>query len=132
MAHGLTPKQERFCIEFFRCGNASEAYRIAYDAEKMTDATINRKAFEVLDNGKITARLDELKSAVAKKVTVTKERAIEVLSNIMEGADKEADRIAASRQIGKFLGWEAPAKQEINFVSPFEKFLNPDLATKDN
>ena len=126
MAHGLTPKQERFCTEYFACGNASEAYRRAYNAENMTAGTIGVKAFELLENDKITVRLDELKSGVAKKVTVTKQRAIEVLTDIMVGAEKERDRIAASKQLGEFLGWKAPDKREINFVSPFERFITSD------
>jgi len=126
MAHGLTPKQERFCIEYFRCGNASEAYRIAYNAENMKSGTISVKAFELLENDKITVRLDELKSQVAKKVTVTKQRAIEVLADIMEGAEKERDRIAASKQLGEFLGWNAPkeSKQTVSITSPFEMFVS--------
>lgn len=48
-------------------GNASEAYRRAYDAGKMKAATVNRKAKELMDNGKITARIEELcKLAVGK------------------------------------------------------------------
>lgn len=124
MAHGLTPKQERFCVEYFRCGNASEAYRIAYNSENMKEATINHNAYALLENNKITDRLDEMKSKVVKKVTVTKQRAIEVLADIMEGAEKERDRIAASKQLGEFLGWNAPtrSKHTIDVLSPWERF----------
>ena len=123
MAHGLTPKQERFCIEYFRCSNASEAYRIAYNSENMKENTIGRNAFELLQNNKITTRLDELKSKVAKRVIATKERAAEVMSEILEEADRNSDRVAATKQLGKMLGWEAPAQQEIHIVSPFTKYM---------
>ena len=123
MAHGLTPKQERFCVEYFRCGNSSEAYRIAYDSENMNENTIGRKAYDVLNNGKVTARLDELKNKVAQRVIATKERAAEVMSRILEGAYRNSDRIAATKQLGKMLGWEAPAQQEIHIVSPFTKYM---------
>lgn len=126
MAHGLTPKQERFCIEYFRCGNASEAYRIAYDAENMTQNTIGVRAYELLDNSKITDRLTELKNSVEKKVTVTKQDAIEVLVKIMQTAEKERDQIAACKQLGEFLGWNAPkeSKQTLTVTSPFEMFVS--------
>lgn len=67
----MTPKQERFCQLYIELGNASEAYRQAYDAAQMKDATVNRKAKELLDNGKITARLGELKAAHAERHNVT-------------------------------------------------------------
>jgi len=71
MSHGLTPKQEKFCIEYLQCGNASKAYRASYDAEKMKDASVNRKAFELLQNVKITARIDSLRAESAKVAVLT-------------------------------------------------------------
>ena len=68
---GLTNKQEMFCCEYLRCGNASEAYRVAYDAAGMLPATINRKAKEVMDNGKIAARLSELRKPVFEAAQLT-------------------------------------------------------------
>ena len=59
----MTPKQEAFCQKFIELGNASAAYRASYDAEKMKPATVNRRAKELLDNGKIGARIDELRAA---------------------------------------------------------------------
>ena len=35
----LTPKQEAFCLAYMETGNASEAYRRAYDADNMKPAT---------------------------------------------------------------------------------------------
>lgn len=60
-AHGLTPKQEKFCLMYIETGNANEAYRRAYDTSRMKPESINRKAFELLNNGNITARLEELR-----------------------------------------------------------------------
>ena len=55
----LTPKQEKFCLVYIETGNASKAYRQAYNTRKMKEATINRNAFTLMDNSKITARLKE-------------------------------------------------------------------------
>lgn len=71
MANKLTIKQEKFCQAYIETGNASKAYRQAYDAERMKLATINRKAKELLDNGKITARLDALQQTHQKRHNVT-------------------------------------------------------------
>ncbi len=67
MSLKLTPKQEKFCQVFIETGNASEAYRQAYNAENMKDSTINRNACEVLGNNKITTRLDKLNEQHQKR-----------------------------------------------------------------
>lgn len=67
----LTPKQASFALLYFETGNASEAYRQAYDADGMKPATVNRKAKELLDNGKIAARLEQLRDEAAARSAVT-------------------------------------------------------------
>ncbi len=57
-----TPKQENFCRTYIETGNASEAYRRAYYAERMKPATVNRAAKELLDNPKIAARVKALQA----------------------------------------------------------------------
>lgn len=57
----LSIKQEKFCNYYLECGNASEAYRRAYSCSNMKDESINRKAIELLNNGKITARVKSFK-----------------------------------------------------------------------
>ncbi|NCP63158.1 MAG: terminase small subunit [Paraglaciecola sp.] len=76
----LTQKQEAFCIEYNRCGNASDAYRASYSAEKMKLETINVKASELLKNGKIAVRLKELNQAAVTSSVMTKQEALERLS----------------------------------------------------
>lgn len=71
MAIELTPKQEKFCQKYVELGNASEAYRQSYDAEKMKPESINRKAKELMDNVKIRARVKELQNRLVKKHEVT-------------------------------------------------------------
>ena len=60
MAEGkLTIKQEKFCNKYLECGNASEAYRFAYDCSRMTDNVISVKASQLLSNGKVTVRVKQ-------------------------------------------------------------------------
>lgn len=67
----LTPKQERFCQLYIELGNASEAYRQSYDADSMNENTVNRKAKELLDNGKITARLELIREEHSKRHNIS-------------------------------------------------------------
>jgi len=67
----LTLKQESFCQKYIETGNASEAYRLSYDAENMKTSTINRRASELMANGKITALIDELQARHVSEHNVT-------------------------------------------------------------
>lgn len=58
----LTEKQELFCRHYLDTdGNASEAYRMAYDTTKMQPATIHHASWELMNNPKITQRIDTLR-----------------------------------------------------------------------
>ena len=72
----LTPKQESFCQKYVELGNASEAYRLSYDAESMKPETVNREAFTLLENPKIATRINELKDCHLKRHGVTIDRVL--------------------------------------------------------
>jgi phage terminase small subunit len=67
----LTPKQEKFCQKYIETGNATEAYYAAYDAAGSKPITANRRAKELLDNGKIAARVRELQQMHLQRHIVT-------------------------------------------------------------
>lgn len=79
----LTIKQENFCNYYVESGNASEAYRRAYSAENMKQESIVVKASELLSNGNISVRVDELKAKLQSKSDITKERILNELSSIV-------------------------------------------------
>jgi hypothetical protein len=70
----MTPKQEKFCAVYVAIGNATEAYRQTYDTARMKPQTVNRKAKELVDNGKVAARLAELRAPVAEAARGTSSR----------------------------------------------------------
>ncbi len=76
----LTPKQERFCLAYLETGNASEAYRRAYDAENMKPETIIKRASELLDNREIAGRLEELNRSAVTAAVMSRTEALEKLS----------------------------------------------------
>lgn len=99
---GLTPKQEKFCLVYLETGNASEAYRQAYDAQSMKPDSVNRKAKEVLDNVKIAARLAELRAPIIAKAQLTVEDLLKELEEARRLAiDTEAPAPAVSATMGK-------------------------------
>ena len=106
---GLTPKQEAFALAYVETGNASEAYRRSYNAEKMKPETVNRTAKEQLDNPKIAARLAELKAAHVERHEVTVDdliRELEEARSIAMAGERQqpAAMVAASMGKAKLLG----------------------------
>jgi hypothetical protein len=67
----MTPKQEAFCLAYIETGNASEAYRQAYNAGKMKPGSVNVNASKLLADTKIALRVAELKSELFERHKVT-------------------------------------------------------------
>ena len=136
MSHGLTVKQEKFCTEYLQCGNASKAYRAAYNAGKMKDVTVNRNAFALLQNDKIATRIDQLRAESAKIAVLDKAMILDDLMKIKDEAMEPDSKgvmtdaqaaIRALELLGKHLNLWQPdtmVKVEINSDrEPFEKIL---------
>lgn len=68
---GLTPKQEKFCQLYIELGNASEAYRQAYNAKNMTTGAINTNAKKLLKDTPIALRIEELQQAHQQRHNLT-------------------------------------------------------------
>jgi phage terminase small subunit len=110
----LTPKQEAFCNTYVELGNASEAYRRAFDAGAMKSETVNRKAVELLNNGKITARVEALQSELKSKSDITKGRVLNELAKIgFADTDNLNAKIKALETINKMLGFNEPEKKDV-------------------
>ena len=87
MSTALTAKQEAFCLAYVEKGNASEAYRLAYDVgENTKPETVWRKASALAADGKVSARVAELKGQAATRLMVT----IESLTTELDEARKVA------------------------------------------
>lgn len=73
----LTLKQELFSQAYIENGgNASEAYRKAYSTDGMKPEVIHVKACELLKNGKVAVRIEELREDILSRHQVTVERVI--------------------------------------------------------
>ena len=98
----LTPKQEAFCMAYIETGNASAAYRQSYDCLSSSSSTIHRRAKELLDNGKIGARIDELQNNHRLRHGITVDDIADQLDQDREFARMRNNASAAlSATIGK-------------------------------
>jgi phage terminase small subunit len=67
----LTPKMQAFVAAWAKTsGNASEAYRQSYDTSRMDDATVRKRASELLQHEGVRAAIDQLRKAAADKAEV--------------------------------------------------------------
>lgn len=67
----LTPKKKVFSFAYVETGNASEAYRRAYNAKNMKPETVNKRASELLNDGYITGMIEGLQAAHRDRHDVT-------------------------------------------------------------
>lgn len=89
-ASKLTIKQEKFCNKYLECGNASEAYRYAYDCSKMSDNSVWCNASQLLADTKVAQRLEYLKNHLTEAAGIT---ALQIIREHQKIAFSDATRI---------------------------------------
>lgn len=99
----LTAKQEAFCLAYIETGNASEAYRMSYNALNMKPTTVNRMAKEQMDNSKIAARIAELRKPIMQRHNVTVDSLIGELEEARQAA-LTAETPQAGAAVGATMG----------------------------
>lgn len=103
----LTKKQEDFILAYIESGNATGAYRSAYNVGGMKAETVNRTAKELLDNPKIAARIAELRKPVIEKAQLSLEQHLNDLKrlrDLAEASEKYGPAIMAEVSRGKASG----------------------------
>jgi len=111
----LTPKQEMFCEVYVRTGNASEAYRTAYDVSTTNDNTINPTASKLLKKDVISAKVKELRGELQDTHKITKDFIVNELLYVIEKS-KQGDKIdttginKAVDTLNKMMGYYEPKK----------------------
>jgi phage terminase small subunit len=104
----LTQKQEAFALAYLHTGNASEAYRQAYNAQNMKSETIHVKASELLKNGKVRGRIEDVQKMALEHAGLTLGEHLTRLQQLSEKAEQEAkysEAIKAEELRGKASGF---------------------------
>lgn len=99
----LTAKQEKFCQEYIRCSNQSEAYRTVYNVKKdrkpeyvWTDACV------LMANPKVAQRVFELQQLAQERTLVTVESLTNELNENRDFAKQQKQPAAmTSATMGK-------------------------------
>ena len=111
----LTTMQENFAREWALCGNKSEAYRRAYNAENMKPDTVAQKACSTSKLDHVRARFEEYQRDTADLCCITKAKQLLEIAQLAycnpDGLTvKAADKIRALESINKMLGYNEPDK----------------------
>ena len=102
----LTAKQEQFVKNIIDGMSQADAYRNAYDTSRMADKTIHEKASRLMADGKVTARLQELRDLLATPTIMTAQERLELLTRIAKG--EEPEKVAQIVE-GEVVEFEFPA-----------------------
>ena len=127
----LTLKQEKFVQEYLsNGGNATKAYKTAYDADKMSEACMNVNACKLLKNDKIALTLANYKQEVKETVLYTAEKSFNKLDELLalalcpEGESGKINLQAALKAEelkGKLTGLYTERVEQTNInKTPFE------------
>ena len=128
-AKKLTAKQEAFVSAYLETGNASEAYRQAYDAEKMSQEALHVAACRLMQNPNVTLRIEASYAKVRAKAELTALDILNELDEARELAKKNENptaMVAASMGRAKIAGLVID-KKELGGVGDFKNMSNEEL-----
>ena len=81
----LTPKEKKFCQEYVRTGNASEAVRLAGYSEK----NVRQRGSKMLSKDYIQAYINELMEELKKETIADADEVMQLLTSIARGETTE-------------------------------------------
>lgn len=113
MDNKLTAKQEAFAQAIADGLGQADAYRIAYDAEKMSTNNIYSKASVLMSDGKVAERVAQLKAQLQSKQLWSREMSVKALVQAYkEGSG--STKVSAVKELNAMHGYNAPQKIDLN------------------
>jgi phage terminase small subunit len=110
----LTPKQEKFVQNIIEGMSQADAYRSAYNTNRMTDKSVWESASKLMNDPKVASRVQELRDQLADESIMTAKERLMWLSQIIKSKDETtSDKLKASDQMNKMQG-EYTQKIEAN------------------
>lgn len=103
----FTDKMELFCLAYVETGNASEAYRRAYNTTNMAEKTAQREGYNTLQKPQVQARIEELRNKVMERHEITVDTLLAELEEarvLGKETGKASAMVSASMGKAKLLG----------------------------
>jgi len=105
----LTQKQNKFVREYLtNGGNATEAYKTAYNTKNQKPETIKNSGYKLLQKGDIKATIDKHNETLADEVLWTRADSVKGLKEIAEDENARAnDKTQAIKELNSMHGWKS-------------------------
>lgn len=128
----LTPKQEKFAQVYVETSNASEAYRQAYNTQKMKQESIAVNACKLLADANVTLRVQQIREELAKASQIGLKDLLEELEEARQAAlaaesPQSSAAVAATMGKAKLLGLD---KQIIDHQSS-DRSMSPPKSIEE-
>jgi len=113
LSKGLTRLQRMFAINLADPDISQRKALRKAGSKIKTDRSLDAAASRMLADVKVRAFYDSLVKQAETSAVLTRERALESLSENAEQAEEHRDQHQAIKQLSTMQGWEAPKKSEI-------------------
>lgn len=113
----LTPKQDKFARCIADGMTQADAYRAAYNAEKMKPDSVYHSACELMANPQITQRIQELRGKLEEKAIWTREMSVKALVQAYKVAQVQnsaTGMAGAIKELNAMHGYNAPKQVELS------------------
>lgn len=121
----LTANQEAFVRNIIEGMNQADAYRSAYPNQRMSDKTIWEAASRLMANGKVKARITELRNELVQPSIMTAQERLRWLTDLINGEEDTNAKLKAIDIMNKMQG-EYVQKVEANVTN--EVTINIELS----
>ena len=104
---GMSPKQEKFCMEYIATGDSLTAYKAAGYAPGKNHSDTRRRASTLLKQPKIEQRINDLREVALDRMAWSADHVLQRLDDVYQHALSNGDYTNANRSIenvAKHLG----------------------------
>lgn len=116
MPRDLTLKQKAFVAAYLETGNASEAYRRAYDCQSMSDRSIGKEAQKLMAHPLIAPEVVRGGEKVMERAEITVEKLSDMLGqafSLASETNQASSMVAAAMGMGKLHGLIVDKKADV-------------------
>ena len=130
----LTPKQEIFIQTIVSGMTQRQAYKEAYNAENMTDESIDTEACLLFNNPKVAQRYKELIEKLEDKAIMTAKERMEWLTRVIKGEEMDSytwdgeERETTPSMANKLKALDTLNKMSGEYVKRIEADVNTDVS----
>jgi phage terminase small subunit len=92
----LTPREEKYCQEYLKTSNQSEAYRRAFDVSKMKPQTVACRGVDLMKRPNVKARIATLQARVLERTEID---AADIVRQLVDIATADPNELTQYRRI---------------------------------